>query len=111
MDHDAAAETLAELGNRHRLAIFRYLVKAGPQGASVGEIQRALDIPLSTLSHHLTRMVHVALVTQRRQGRSLFSQPNYAQLYAVMDFLSEECCAGHPETPVQEAMAHDEEAD
>ena len=111
MDHDAAAETLAELGNRHRLAIFRYLVKAGHQGASVGEIQRALDIPPSTLSHHLTRMVHVALVAQRRQWRTLFSQANCAQLYAVMDFLSEQCCAGHPETPVHELMGHDEEAD
>ena len=111
MDYAAAAETLAEVGNRHRLAIFRYLVEAGHQCASVDEIQRAFDIPPSTLSHHLTRMVHVALVTQRRQGRTLFSQANCAQLYEVMDFLSEQCCAGHPETPVRELVGHDEEAD
>ncbi|MDZ7783561.1 MAG: metalloregulator ArsR/SmtB family transcription factor [Halioglobus sp.] len=111
MDHEEAAETLAELGNAHRLAIFRYLVKAGYQGASVGEIQRALDIPHSTLSHHLARMAHVDLITQRRQGRTLFSLPNYARLDAVMSYLNEECCAGHTDAPVQEPVIYDHEKD
>jgi DNA-binding transcriptional ArsR family regulator len=109
MEHDVAAATLAELGNRHRLAIFRYLVKAGHQGASVGEIQHALEIPHSTLSHHLTRMAHVGLVTQRRQGRTLFSLPNYAQLYAVMGYLSEECCAGNPEASARDPVTQDDQ--
>ncbi|MDZ7789043.1 MAG: metalloregulator ArsR/SmtB family transcription factor [Xanthomonadales bacterium] len=111
MDHEEAADTLAELGNVHRLAIFRYLVKAGHQGASVGEIQRALDIPHSTLSHHLARMAHVDLITQRRQGRTLYSLPNYAKLYAVMSYLDEECCAGHDDATAQEPMIYDDEKD
>ena len=111
MEHDVAAATLAELGNRHRLAIFRYLVKAGHQGASVGEIQHALGIPHSTLSHHLTRMAHVGLITQRRQGRTLFSLPNYTQLYALMGFLSAECCIGHADTTVQAPTVDDDNFD
>jgi len=111
MEHDVAAATLAELGNRHRLAVFRYLVKAGHQGASVGEIQHALGIPHSTLSHHLTRMAHVGLITQRRQGRTLFSVPNYTQLHSVMSYLSEECCAGHPDAAAREPVAQDDQLD
>ena len=45
MNHEQVAASLAELGNTHRLAAFRFLVKAGHQGASVGDIQKALDIP------------------------------------------------------------------
>lgn len=111
MNHNAAAATLAELGNAHRLAIFRYLVKAGHQGASVGDIQSALDIPHSTLSHHLARMVHVDLITQRRQGRTLFSLPNYATLNAVMSYLSEECCAGHTDASVPEPVIDEDATD
>ncbi|MEQ9587270.1 MAG: helix-turn-helix domain-containing protein, partial [Parvibaculaceae bacterium] len=46
-------------GNSHRLSVFRFLVKAGHDGASVGDIQKGLGIPASTLSHHLARMAKV----------------------------------------------------
>ncbi|QIK37131.1 helix-turn-helix transcriptional regulator [Caldichromatium japonicum] len=95
MEHDEAAATLAELGNRHRLAVFRYLVKAGQGGASVGEIQQALGIPLSTLSHHLSRMAHVGLIDQTRHGRAILCVPNYAHLAELLAFIQQECCVGH----------------
>lgn len=92
MQVEVAAKCLAELGHTTRLEIFRYLVKGGRKGVPVGEIQSALGIPGSTLSHHITRLVSVGLVNQRREGRTLYCVPQYAELDAVVDFLKEECC-------------------
>lgn len=94
MKHDAVAASLAELGNSHRLAIFRFLVKAGHQGATIGEIQKGLAIPASTLSHHLARMVKVGLIHQEKHGRTIVCIPEYAHLQGLIDFLQEECCVG-----------------
>ncbi len=69
MHHEQVAASLAELGNSHRLAVFRFLVKAGHQGAAVGDIQKTLDIPASTLSHHLARMAKVGLIRQEKYFR------------------------------------------
>lgn len=95
LNHDAVAASLAELGNSHRLAIFRFLVKAGHQGAAVGEIQSALGIPGSTLSHHLARMVKVGLIRQERHSRTIICIPEYDHLQELIEFLQEECCIGH----------------
>jgi DNA-binding transcriptional ArsR family regulator len=93
MDIEIAAKRLAELGHTTRLEVFRYLVKGGKQGVPVGEIQAALDVPGSTLSHHITRLVSVGLVKQRREGRTLYCVPQYSELDGLIDFLKEECCA------------------
>jgi len=94
MKHDDAAASLAELGNTHRLAIFRVLVKAGYQGASVGAIQKELGIPASTLSHHLSRMAQVGLIRQEKSGRTIMCLPSYDHLEHLIDFLKKECCLG-----------------
>lgn len=93
MDIEIAAKRLAELGHTTRLEVFRYLVKGGKQGVPVGEIQAALEVPGSTLSHHITRLVSVGLVKQRREGRTLYCVPQYSELDGLIDFLKEECCA------------------
>lgn len=93
MQVEIAAKRLAELGHETRLGIFRLLVKGGRQGMPVGEIQSALDVPGSTLSHHITRLVSVGLVSQRREGRTLYCVPQYKELIALVAFLQEECCA------------------
>lgn len=108
MTHDDAATSLAELGNSLRLAIFRYLVKAGYQGAAVGEIQRDLDIPGSTLSHHLSRMAHAGLITQERHGRTVRCSPNFGHLSALIHFLRDECCLGHADDGVVASEKLDE---
>ena len=95
MEHEQVAASLAELGNTHRLAVFRFLVKAGHDGAPVGDIQKALDIPGSTLSHHLTRMAKVGLIRQERQSRTIYCIPEYAHLEGLIQFLQDECCEGH----------------
>ena len=92
MQIENAANCLAELGHKTRLEIFRYLVKGGRQGVPVGQIQSALGVPGSTLSHHITRLVSVGLVTQRREGTTLFCVPQYAELDTLIEFLQDECC-------------------
>lgn len=97
MRHEDAANRLAELGNATRLAIFRYLVKAGHEGASVGQIQKEFDIPGSTLSHHISRLVRVGLIQQVRESRTLYCIPQYEALTELIDFLQSECCTGTDE--------------
>ncbi len=92
MNIDGAAKALKELGHPTRLAIYRLLVKAGHHGAAVGVVQEALGVPGSTLSHHLKGLEAAGLITQRREGRTLFCVAQYEQLDAVIGFLQEECC-------------------
>ncbi len=94
MEHSQAARCLEKLGNATRLEIFRLLVRAGPTGLAVGEIQEHLDIPGSTLSHHVSHLVNAGLVHQRREGRVLRCTPNFALIDQVIRFLTDECCAG-----------------
>ena len=94
MELSKAAETLKELGQPTRVSMYRELVKAGPEGLPVGELQKRLEIPASTLSHHLSSLISVSLVRQERQGRTLFFFALYENLEALIAFLTEECCSG-----------------
>jgi len=94
MEIAAAASALKELGHQTRLAIYKELVKSGPAGISVGELQNRIEIPASTLSHHLSALMSVDLIKQERQGRILFCHARYETLEEIMAFLIEECCAG-----------------
>jgi len=94
MEIEEAANRLAELGHATRLEIFRYLIRAGRQGTPVGQLQKTLQIPGSTLSHHITRLMSVGLVKQRREGRTLFCVSQYEQLDSLIAFLQNECCIG-----------------
>lgn len=89
---ETAASKLSELGHVTRLEIFRLLVKGGSAGLPVGEIQAALGVPGSTLTHHIARLVSVGLVAQRREGRTLFCVPQYDELDSLIQYLQEECC-------------------
>ena len=92
MEIERAAKQLAELGHVTRLAVFRYLVKGGRHGTPVGEIQSELGVPGSTLSHHISRLVSVGLVEQRREGRTLYCVPQYDKLDGLIGYLHDECC-------------------
>ena len=94
MNEETAAKCLAELGSPTRLAVFRLLVRAGPEGMVVGDIQKRLQIPASTLSHHLARLTWAGLVEQRRQGRKLHCFNRHDVMDALLAFLTAECCAG-----------------
>lgn len=93
MELEAVAKALKELGHPIRLSIYKRVVKAGYQGIVVGRLQQALGIPSSTLSHHISSLLSVGLISQRREGRTLYCVTDYQCLQGVIDFLQEECCA------------------
>lgn len=92
-------EALSALAQEHRLAVYRLLVQAGPEGRAAGQIADALSIPASSLSFHLAHLHRASLITQRREGRSLIYAADFAAMNAVLGFLTENCCGGASCTP------------
>ena len=92
LDDDNAAALLSQLGNPTRLKIVRELVRAGRTGMAVGEIQKKLGTPNSTLSHHINHLRNVGLVTQRRESTVLRCFVDYNKIDSIVKFLTEECC-------------------
>lgn len=86
------AEQLAALGHVARVALLRTVVQAGHEGVSVTQLQERLDIPWTTLNHHLDRLVDAGLVVARREGKSVFHTADYGALRALTDYLWEDCC-------------------
>ena len=93
-----AARCLADLGHPHRLQAFQMLVRAGATGLSIGEIERELKIPRSTLAHHLAQLVGSGLVTQTREGRVQRCRVEPERTRALLDVLGD-CCEGLPGLP------------
>lgn len=94
MDLDRTARCMAELGNVTRLRLFGVLVRAGDQGLTVGELRQALDMPASTLAHHLRGMVDAGLVLQERQGREVRCRPDFELINGAWAYFRAECCQG-----------------
>ena len=92
MQLEDAAKAFKELGHPTRLAMFRRIVQAGYQGIAVGRLQESLSVPGSTLSHHISGLVSAGLLTQRREGRTLFCVAEFDRLQGVIDFMLKECC-------------------
>lgn len=91
---EAHAEQLSALGHPARLAILRHVVQAGPSGAPAGEIQAKLDIPASTLSHHIDRLARNGLLLARREGTFIYYSAVFTTLRALTNYLWEDCCKG-----------------
>jgi ArsR family transcriptional regulator len=89
---DRHAEQLSALGHPVRLAILRLVVQGGDGGTSAGDIQAHLDMPASTLSHHLKRLVDSGLLNSRNEGTFHYYSAEYAALRALTDYLWEDCC-------------------
>jgi DNA-binding transcriptional ArsR family regulator len=94
MKTDTALDALRALGQINRLAAFRTLVEAGPEGLSVGELRERLDLPPATLSAHLNVLRRASLVADERQGRVIRVRADFAQMNALIAYLTENCCAG-----------------
>jgi len=86
------ADMLAAMGTEPRLRIMRLLLSAHPEGLVVGDIGSELDIPSSTLSHHLEKLKHEELVQVRREGTFLWYSANTSALEQLLGFLYAECC-------------------
>ncbi len=86
------APKFSALGHEARLAIVRLLLSAHPGGLVVGEIRRELDVPPSTLSHHLDALEREGLVRVAREGRFLRCRADAEGLRELLTFLYAECC-------------------
>ncbi len=87
------ATMIGALGHEARLAIVRRLLKAHPEGLVAGELQEALGIPASTLSHHLDTLHRHGMVQQTREGKFLRYRASADGLTKVLGFLVDECCS------------------
>jgi ArsR family transcriptional regulator, arsenate/arsenite/antimonite-responsive transcriptional repressor len=91
------AEQLAALGNPVRLAILRFVVRAGKTGVPAGDIQTHVDLPASTLSHHLKRLLDAGMLQSRAEGTFHYYSVDYPSLRVLTSYLWEDCCkAGGP---------------
>ncbi len=93
MKDELALESLAALAQESRLALFRLLVKRGPEGYAAGNIGERLGIPSTTLSFHLKALAQAGLVTARKDGRFLFYAANFARMNQLVSFLTDHCCS------------------
>jgi len=87
----------AALAQETRLAVFRLLVKTGPEELSAGDIARRLDVHAATLSSHLAQLERADLLKSRRVHRHIYYGVDYEGARELIAFLTEDCCQGHPE--------------
>ena len=96
MQSHSAVRALAALAQEHRLAVYRLLVQAGPEGMAAGAIAEALAVPPSSMSFHLAQLANAGLVTQQRRSRSIVYSADYVAMNRLMGYLTENCCGGEP---------------
>jgi len=107
METSNVITALAALAQESRLAVYRLLVQAGPQGLAASQIAERLDIPPSSLSFHLKELTHAGLTVQTKAGRSLIYAANFATMNDLVGFLTENCCAGQACGPVPSCCTTD----
>ena len=93
METNQAIAALTALGHPTRLAAYRLLVQAGPQGRMAGEIAQALEVPGATLSFHLKELLHAQLASSQSQGRHVCYRANFAAMNGLIAYLTHNCCA------------------
>ena len=91
-----AVGALGALAQETRLAIFRLLVQAGPDGLPAGVIAERLGVAPPTLSFHLSQLSNAGLITSVRQSRSIVYAPDFDAMRGLVGFLTENCCGGDP---------------
>lgn len=94
MDSNDVVKSLAALAQPVRLQVFRALVVRGQDGLTPGTMAEALDIPPNTLSFHLKELSNAGLVTQERSSRHIIYRAAYAQMNALLSYLTANCCQG-----------------
>ena len=98
------ADKFSAMGNEARLRIMQLLLSAHPDGLVVNEIQDELEIPNSTLSHHLDKLKNEELVLVKRQGTFLRYTANTEALREILQFLYAECCTRNKAVKPQEVV-------
>ena len=98
MNKELATTLFESLASGVRLDVFRLLVKHAPTGLVAGEIASSLAVPPTNLSFHLKAMTHAGLVTVTQEGRFQRYRANLTMMQSLIDYLTAECCAGHPDS-------------
>lgn len=97
LDLTRAAGAFAALGSEQRLSVLRTLVRAGPNGLSIGDLGNRTGVTGSTLTHHMKILATAGLVAQVRQGRSIIcAAVAFDEVQSLTNFLLTECCADSP---------------
>ena len=97
MENSKAVQKLSALAQDGRLAVFRLLVKTGPEGLAAGDIARKLKTQPNTMSAQLLVLSNAGLIAARREGRSIIYAADFEKMGALLQFLTKDCCSGHPE--------------
>lgn len=95
MEIKDATALLAALGQPTRLAVFRLLVEAGPDGRMPGDIAEALSLAPATLSFHLKELSIAGLIEGEQQGRYICYRANFEVMNSLIEFLTSSCCGGN----------------
>jgi ArsR family transcriptional regulator, arsenate/arsenite/antimonite-responsive transcriptional repressor len=94
MDAANIVRALGALAHDSRLAIFKLLVQAGPDGLPAGIIADTLDVAPSALTFHLKELTQAGLLVQRPQGRRINYSASFGSMNALIAYLTENCCSG-----------------
>ncbi|TDU32194.1 ArsR family transcriptional regulator [Panacagrimonas perspica] len=94
MKSELAVSRLYALAQASRLAVFRLLVQKGPEGMAAGEIAERLKVAPSALSFHLKELTSAGLLKSRQEGRFVIYAPDFKAMRGLIDYLTENCCAG-----------------
>lgn len=94
MDTKIAVTALSALAQASRLAVFRYLVELGPEGAFPSDLAEKFDLPGATLSFHLKALAHAGLIEGEQTGRFIRYRANFERMQGLVDFLTQNCCGG-----------------
>ena len=105
-----AVNSLSALAQETRLAIFRLLVEAGPEGLAAGKIGEELELPPATLSFHLAHLARTGLVRGRQDGRFVIYSADFESMNALVGYLTENCCGGRACAPSSKSVRKERKA-
>jgi ArsR family transcriptional regulator, arsenate/arsenite/antimonite-responsive transcriptional repressor len=105
MKLEQAVTRLAALAQETRLAIFRLLVEAGPEGMNAGAIAEAVGVPAATLSFHIAQLARAGLVTSRQESRYIYYSTNFTAMDDLIAYLTDNCCQGGQCLPKTQKIA------
>ena len=97
MNKEIATKVFESLASGIRLEVYRLVVKTGLEGMVAGQIASELAIAPNNLSFHLKAMTHAGLLSVEQEGRFQRYRANIPLMLDLIAYLTEECCAGHPE--------------
>ncbi|GGI55648.1 ArsR/SmtB family transcription factor [Oxalicibacterium solurbis] len=110
MEELEIAKALSAIAHESRLAVFRHLVQAGPQGLPAGKLAELTGLAPSSLSFHLKELVMANMASSRQEGRFVIYSAKYETMNAVLAYLTENCCGGNPCTPASPACCPEGES-